>query len=124
MFAPEPIAATRIAARAVALDALELPAGTLALRLAADDLLVLGEVAPAVADLDAIVLADTGWAAAWLEPAAAAELLARHAEWRPPADGLAQGALAGVPVKVLATPERTLILVAAPFAAELVERVA
>ena len=49
--------------------------------------------------------------------------LARHAEWRPPA-GLAQGALAGVPVKVLATAEATLIVVPLPFAAELVERVA
>ena len=124
MFAPEPLAATRIAARADALDALELPAGTVALRLAPDDLLVLGEVAPAPADPDAIVLADTGWAGAWLAPAVAAELLARHAEWPPPADGLAQGAVAGVPVKVLATAERTLLVVPLPFAAELVERVA
>ena len=124
MFAPEPLVATRIAARAAALDALELPAGTVALRLAPDDLLVLGEPALVLDDPDAIVLADTGWAGAWLEHAAAEELLARHAEWRPPGDGLAQGALAGVPVKVLATPERTLILVPSPFVAELVERVA
>jgi hypothetical protein len=124
VFAPEAIAATRIAARAAALAALELPAGTVALRLAPDELLVLGEVAPALDDPDAIVLADTGWAGAWLERGAAAELLARHAEWRPPADGLAQGALAGVPVKVLAAAERTLILVPAPFAVELAERVA
>ena len=124
MFAPEPLAATRIAARPAALDALELPAGTIALRLAADDLLVLAEVAPAVDDPDAIVAADDGWAGAWLDGAAAAELLMHHAEWRPPAAGLAQGALAGVPVKVLVEPARTLVLVPRPFAVELVERVA
>jgi hypothetical protein len=124
VFAPEPLAATRIAARPAALDALELPPGTIALRLAPDDLLVLAEVAPAVDDPDAIVVADDGWAGAWLEEPAAAELLRRHAEWRPPAAGLAQGALAGVPVKVLVEPVRTLVLVPRPFAVELVERVA
>jgi hypothetical protein len=124
VFAPEPLAATRIAARADALDALELPAGTVALRLAPDDLLVLADVAVAPDDPDAIVARDPGWAGIWLSPSDAAELLARHAEWRPPADGLAQGAVAGVPVKVLATAEATLIVVPLPFASELVERVA
>jgi hypothetical protein len=121
--APEPLQATRIAARPAALDALPLPPGLPALRLAADDLLVLGEVDVRPDDPDAIVAPDDGWAGAWLAPADAAELLARHAEWRPPADGLAQGALAGVPVKVLITPARTLIVVPGPFVAELVERV-
>ncbi len=83
----------------------------MALRLAPDDLLVLADVAPEVDDHDAIVVSDAGWAGAWLDVMEAAELLARHAEWRPPADGLAQGALAGVPVKVLAAGGRTLVLV-------------
>ena len=124
MFVPEPVAATRIAARPAALDALVLPDDAVALRLAPDDLLVLADVAPEVDDPDAIVVADDGWAGAWLEEAAAAELLMRHAEWRPPAAGLAQGALAGVPVKVLAAGGRTLVLVPRPFAVELRERVA
>lgn len=124
MFAPEPLPGTRIAARPAALDALALPPELPALRLAPDDLLVLGEVDLDPDDPDAIVVPDAGWAGAWLAPPAAAELLARHAEWPPPAAGLAQGALAGVPVKVLVTPARTLVLVALPFAAELAERVA
>jgi hypothetical protein len=123
VFAPEPVVATRIAASPAALDALELPTDAPALRLAPDDLLVLADVAVAPADPDAIVVPDAGWAGARLVPADATELLARHAEWRPPADGLAQGALAGVPVKVLATAEATLVVVPLPFAAELRERV-
>ena len=123
MFAPEPLVATRIAARPEALDALALPPDVPAVRLAPDDLLVLAEVAPEVGDPDAIVVRDAGWAGAWLDPPAAAELLARHAEWRPPADGFAQGAVAGVPAKVLVAGARTLIVVPLPFAAELAERV-
>ena len=122
MFAPEPLAATRIAARPDALDALELPAGSVALRLAPDDLLVLADVSPAVADPDAIVVPDAGWAGAWLDPAVAAALLARHADWQLPAAGLAQGAAAGVPVKVLVAGDRTLLLVPAAYRAELAER--
>jgi hypothetical protein len=124
VFAPEPLVATRIAARPAALDALALPAGVPALRLASDELLLLGDVDVAPDDPDAIVVPDAGWAGAWLDAPVAAELLARHAEWRPPADGLAQGAVAGVPVKVLVTAERTLVLVPLPFAVELAERVA
>ena len=124
MFAPEPLVATRIAAAPAALDALPLPDDAAALRLAPDDLLVLAEVTSAADDPDAIVVPDPGWAGAWLPAADAAELLARHAEWPAPAEGLAQGALAGVPVKVLAAADRTLILVPLPFAAELAERVA
>ena len=124
MFGPEPLPATRIAALPAALDALTLPPDVPALRLAPDDLLVLGDADVRPADPDAIVVPDAGWAGAWLAPASAAELLARHAEWRPPAEGLAQGALAGVPVKVLVTATRTLIVVPRPFAAELAERLA
>ncbi len=124
MFAPEPVVATRIAAAPAALDALELGTGTVTLRLAPDDLLVLANVSPAVDDPDAIVVPDAGWAGAWLDPAIAAELLARHADWPLPATGLAQGAAAGVPVKVLVGAGRTLLLVPAAFRAELVERLA
>src|SRR4051794_35909802 len=137
VFAPEPLAATRIAARAAALDALELPDGTVPLRLAPPApllprppavapgaLLLLGPLAGAPDDADAIGRRDPGGAGGGLRGAEAAALLARHAEWRPPAEGLAQGALAGVPVKMLATAERTLLLVPLPFAVELRERVA
>jgi hypothetical protein len=124
VFAPEPLPATRIAARPAALDALALPPEVPALRLAADDLLVLAEIDLRPEDPDAIVVPDAGWAGAWLATGTAAELLAHHAEWRPPASGLAQGALAGVPVKVLVTPGRTLVVVPRPFAAELAERLA
>ncbi len=124
MFAPELVTATRIAASPAALDALALGAETVALRLAPDDLLVLADVSPGVADPDAIVLADAGWAGAWIDPAAATALVARHADWPLPAAGLAQGALAGVPVKVFTAAGRTLVLVPAAFRAELEERLA
>jgi hypothetical protein len=122
VFAPEPVVATRIAAVPEALDALALEAGIVALRLAPDDLLVLADISPAVADPDAVVAPDPGWAGVWLEAGAARELLARHADWPLPADGLAQGAVAGVPVKVVVAGDRTLLLVPSAYTAELVER--
>jgi hypothetical protein len=122
VFAPEPFVATRIAATAEALDALAPAEDVVSLRLAPDDLLVLAAVAPDLADPDAIVTPDSGWAGAWLDSGEAAELLARHADWPLPATGLAQGAAAGVPVKVLVEDGRTLLLVPAAFAVELAER--
>jgi hypothetical protein len=122
VFAPEAVVATRIAAVPAALDALALDDGVVTLRLAPDDLLVLADVAPVVADADAVVAPDAGWAGAWLESGAARELLARHADWPLPAAGLAQGAAAGVPVKVVVAGDRTLLLVPAAYTAELVER--
>jgi hypothetical protein len=122
VFAPEPVVATRIAALPAALDALPPEAGVVTLRLAPDDLLVLADVSPAVADPDAVVVPDPGWAGAWLDAAAARELLARHADWQLPEAGLAQGAAAGVPVKVVVAGDRTLLLVSSAYAAELVER--
>jgi hypothetical protein len=124
VFAPEPVVATRIVAAPAALDAVQLPASAVALRLAPDDLLVLADVSPDVADPDAVVVPDPGWAGAWLEVGVAADLLARHADWQVPDGGLAQGAAAGVPVKVFVAGDRTLLLVPAAFAAELVERLA
>jgi hypothetical protein len=124
VFAPEPVVATRIAATPAALDALTLDAGTVALRLAPDDLLVLADVSPAVADPDAVVVPDPGWAGAWLEAGAARDLLARHADWPLPAEGLAQGSAAGVPVKAVVAGDRTLLLVPSAYAVELVERMA
>jgi hypothetical protein len=124
VFAPEPVVAMRIAAAAEALDALAPADGVVSLRLAPDDLLLLAAVAPDVADPDAIVVPDAGWAGAWLDSGEAADLLARHADWPLPASGLAQGAAAGVPVKVLVRADRTLLLVPAAFAVELAERLA
>jgi hypothetical protein len=122
VFALEPVRATRIAAAPAALDALAFPPATMALRLAPDDLLVVADVAPAVADPDAIVVPDAGWAGALLDAGAARELLARHADWPLPDHGLAQGAAAGVPVKIVVAGESVLLLVPSAYAAELVER--
>ncbi len=124
MFAPEPVVATRIAALPAALDALAFPVAMTALRLASDDLLVLADVSPEVADPDAIVVPDAGWAAVQLEAGVARELLARHTDWPLPAEGLAQGAAAGVPVKVVVSGDRVLLLVPSAYAAELAERLA
>lgn len=123
MFAPEPVAAVRIVARPEALDGLAPPPGATALRLAPDDLLLLSADAPAVDDPDALVETDAGWAGAWLAPDDAVALLRRHADWPAPPTGLAQGALAGVPVKLLTGGDRTLLLVPAVYVAELLERV-
>jgi hypothetical protein len=120
---PEPLRCTRVAATPAAIDALPVPAGVTALRLAPDDLLLLGDVAVVVAgDRDAIVCADDGWAVQRLTPAEADRLVATHGDWLVPATGTAQGSLAGIPVKLQAAGEAVALVVPRPYLADALER--
>jgi hypothetical protein len=83
-------------------------------------------VAGVVAGLDpwALVEPEAGLVAAAVPVALAEWWVANHADWLldPAHDGLAQGLVAGIPVKVRVAGDRALILVPTGYAAELVER--
>ena len=95
------------------------------MRLAADELLVAGDVDPDLADdAHAIVERETSFASAWLDGAETEEILATACEWEPPVErpALAQGALAGIPVKLWLEADRSLLVVPAGYAVELTGR--
>ena len=119
-----PIEATRVVAAPAALDGLTAdapwPGDALALRIAADELLVTAPPTFEVAgDPHAIVERETGFSCVWLDAAGTAALLDRECDWERPdtRPALAQGEIAGIPVKLWFEPGRTLILTPSPFAA-------
>ena len=119
------IHATRIVATPAALEAARWPAKALALRLASDEMLVTAPVpADSIADPHAIVVPDASFAGGWVEAEAALDFLARACEWKLPAarPAFAQGAVAGLPLKLWLEETRVLFLVPAPYASDLEER--
>jgi len=91
------------------------------LRIAPDEVLGIGATDADVDDPDAIVEIDAGFSVARLGPESA--ILGGHADWPiPDAPGaLAQGKLAGVPVKLLIG-DPTILVVQTAYADELRER--
>lgn len=120
----EVIAAVRVAADPIALDAATWPAGATALRLAPDEVLLVDALDVTAPEPHAIVFPDSGWVRFVLSPAEGAELLERSATWPPPSDGLAQGAIAGIAAKVVVSPDRWWVIVLAALADEFEERLA
>ncbi len=127
MPAPEPLRGWRVVARPEALDALERAGLGTALRLAPDDLLLIGPgAAPAVDDGDAIAVPDTGFVAWTLDADALSSLMDEHVDWEPPSGrpALAQGLVAAVPAKLWLEEDGTARLIClAAYADELAERV-
>lgn len=127
MLALNRLSATRVVATPEALNAAQWPDGSLALRIAQDEVLVLPQVEePSVNDAHAIVVKDSGFAGAWLSKAEAEALLERTCDWELPKarPALAQGAIAGIPAKVWLEEERVLIVVPAPYIHDFEERAA
>ncbi len=135
VLALEPLVCVRVVATVAAIDAARWPGGSIALRVAPDEVLVISDPVahPAdstdlsdvtVADPHAIIERDTGWCAAWVPSEQAIDLLERACRWEPPRvrPAFAQGALADCPVKIWFEPDRVLFVVAAPFAADLEAR--
>ena len=120
----ERIEATRIVADPGALDEIESPDGGHLVRLAPDDLLVLPPPDQVdVADRYAIIEPETGFSAAWFDSSELPRLQALSA-WEFPLrrPALAQGHLAGIPVKTLFCVGGVLVLVPAVLAHHLEER--
>lgn len=119
------ISATHIVAAPAALDQAAWPAGTIVLRFAADEALVTPPVETlALNDSYAIVAPDGGFAGAWLPAAKALAALERTCEWALPSErpAFAQGAVAGVPVKLWLEAERVLVVVPGPYVHDFAER--
>ena len=124
MLALETIRGHRVVAAPSAIDALMSAAESVALRFAPDELFVAGdEVDFSVDDAHGIVVPEAGFVGCWLDPSQLSAV-ARHIEWTLPTSrpAVAQGFVAGVPAKLWLGADRSLILCAAPYAAELTER--
>ena len=124
MRAPEPLSAVRVVADPQALDDMVWPDGTPALRLAPDDVLVIGARTADLVDEHGILEDETGLVGWWLTVDELADRVLPHVEWPLPATrpAVAQGLVAGVPAKIWLTDDRALLLCAAAYAHELVER--
>jgi hypothetical protein len=120
----EPLPGIRVVADPAAIDGLvaALPAQRTFLRLAPDDVLVIGAADVAVDDPDAIVEPESGFVAADVDLA----VVARHTEWPLPAErpAFAQGSVAGVPARVSLVRDdgRATLITAAAYADELAAR--
>ena len=127
MRAPERLAGWRVVARPDALDALVASGLGPTLRLAPDDLLLVGPAAaPAVDDADAIVVPDAGFVVWDVDADELDHLLERHVEWELPTarPAVAQGLIAYVPAKLWLHEDGTAQLAClAAYADELAERV-
>lgn len=122
MRAPEPLTGIRVVAAPATLDALTWPDGVAALRFAADDLFALG--ATKAEGADAIVEDERGFVGWWLSLEDLDDLVLGHVDWPLPETwpALAQGLIAGVPAKLWLTNDRVLLLTAAAYAHELMDR--
>ena len=120
MRAPEAIPGVRVVAAPAVLDGLALAPDAIALRLASDELFVTRGVVNAE---PAIVEEERGFVGWWLEPDEL-ESVAHHVEWSLPSErpALAQGLVAGVPARLWLGDGRALLLVAAAYAHELMDR--
>ena len=121
---------THIVAQPAALDAVQWPADRLALRIAPDELLLTPPVDNVdrllAADPHAIAIRDGSFAGVWLPAEVGTALLARTCEWElpPHRPALAQGAVAGLALKIWLTEERFFFVVPVRYAAEFEERMA
>lgn len=114
MPALEPVAGIRVVANPAALDDARWSGADVdVIRVAPDEALGLGATGVQVGDPDAIVEDEAGFAVAVLGPEFV--MLAAHTEWPIPEEPgtLAQGKIAGVPVKLLVgDPTRLIVQVA------------
>ena len=121
MPALEPIRGLRVVADAAALDAARWSGADVAvLRFAPDEALALGATTVDIDDADAIVVAEAGFSAGMV----ALDLVLPHLEWSLPTErpALAQGSIAGVPAKLWLTDAGAMLVVAAAYADELLDR--
>ena len=123
MHAPEPLRALRVVGSPGALDELAGPDDNPMLRLAPDDMLVIGAASVQVAG-ENLVVDEAGFVGWWLTPEEVREQVLPHVDWPLPTarPALAQGLVAGVPAKLWLTEDRALLLCAAAYAHELEER--
>ena len=123
MRAPELLPALRVVAAPEALDDLTLADEHAALRLAPDDMLVIGAASAQVVG-EHLLVDEAGFVGWWLTPDEVREHVLPHIDWPLPTSrpALAQGLVAGVPAKLWLAEDRALLLCSAAYAHELMER--
>jgi hypothetical protein len=121
--APELLPALRVIAAPEALDDLTLAGEHPALRLAPDDMLVIGAASAEVVG-EHLLVDEAGFVGWWLTPDEVTSHLLPHVDWPLPTarPALAQGLIAGVPAKLWLEEDRALLLCPAAYAHELMER--
>lgn len=118
----EALVATRLVARPDAIDGASWPDHALALRLARDEVLMIGSGAPRVSDEHAIVLEDTGWVGFRVPAPNAAVFMEQECAWPLPVEGFAQGMVAGIATKVWVGRTEVRFVVPAVLADDFEER--
>ncbi len=122
MHVPDRLVGLRVVADPAAIDGARFGGDqVMVLRFAPDDAFAPGADTVEVDDPDAIVELETGFVGIWCD----LEDVARRIEWSipPKRPGFAQGAIAGVPARlVLPGGERVLVVCAAAYADELTGR--
>ena len=126
-------AVVRCLAEAASLDALSPPPGATAIRVASDELVLVGNpedaarlVAAAKTDTDGLVIDQSGgWEAVTVAGEAADEAFRRVSALPLPADrpAVVQGAVAGLAAKAIAYSDRIVVLVSSTGADYLYERI-
>ena len=130
----ERMTGTRVVSTQVGLESLladsRWPAGRRTIRFAFDELLTFGELDESFVkscDPHAIIVEETSFFAVSLSPDEGSRLLENHCEWEPPSEDSfptqAQGAVAGIPTKILFEQAQWLFVVQSPYVKEFEERV-
>ena len=122
MRAPEPMSGTRVVSSAAVLGGVVVPEDHTVLWFAADELFVLGNFM-LITPEPTINESDAGFVGWWLTPDELGDVL-HHVEWAVPDTRpvLLQGLIAGVPAKLWLGEDRSLLLCAAAYAHELMDR--
>lgn len=117
----ETLRGRRVVALPEAIDAASWPGGAKVLRLAPDDVLVVGPGPIGINDPHAIVELDGGFCYLRTTEEHATSLIARAAFWQLPEERpcFAQGMVAGLPLKIWLTDGEAWLITPTPFAAEL-----
>jgi hypothetical protein len=125
VLALEPLRGTRIVASPATLDAAVWPSSATVLRLAPDDVLVIGGESVSASGPHSIVAPDHGWSGTWLSSGQLARVAA-HIDWPLPAGrpALAQGFVANVPCKLYLAGVSTGSVIGADRAALLITNTA
>lgn len=120
----EILAGRRVVASPAAIDNAIWPASAMVLRIAPDDVLLVGDGPIEIDDPHAIVEPDGGFCAVRLAADRVIDLLAANASWQLPEARpcLAQGMVAGLPVKVWVEGDWALLISLTPFSSELEAR--
>lgn len=94
------------------------------MRMAPDEVLLVGGSVPSLDDPHALIQPEEGFVGVELGRARVREWMAREAEWEIPDEGpcFAQGMVAGLPVKIRADGDRTLVITRASLRHDLGER--